>query len=65
MMGNGASLSFKGPLSLVCRAAGESMKVFFFFFLKIKTIMLLSKRIHSCKTFQVFLIEPFIMSNAF
>lgn len=23
MKGNGASLSFKGPLSLVCRAAGE------------------------------------------
>lgn len=28
MMGNGASLSFKGPLSLVCRASGESVKVF-------------------------------------
>lgn len=36
MMGNGASLSFKGPLSLVCRAVGESMKVFFFFFSKNK-----------------------------
>lgn len=36
MMGNGASLSFKGPLSLVCRAAGESMKVVFFFFSKNK-----------------------------
>lgn len=43
MMGNGASLSFKGPLSLVCRAVGESMKVFFFF-LKIKTIMLTFKK---------------------
>lgn len=43
-MGNGAYLSFKGPLSLVCGAAGESMKVFF---LKVKMIMLLSKRMHS------------------
>lgn len=41
MMGNGASLSFRGPLSRVCRAAGESMKVFF---LKVKMIVLLSKK---------------------
>lgn len=61
-MGNGASLSFKGPLSRVCRAARESVKVF----LKVKMIVLLSKkRIHSCITFQFSLLEPFIVSNVF
>lgn len=60
MKESGASLSSKGPLSRVCRAAENQRKILS----EVKLKVLLSKGIRCGVTFQLFLLQPFIMSIA-